>query len=152
MVEPLKRCAVCGVPAGPGTIECTECGSGRFETSKVHREEPPASFDRRDASEEARTVSGARHSPRTAGAEKRNWTDSRDGSEWEINATPILEQQGDGDSVAIGGGGTSYTLRFDSQDSLQLHRLVVSPDVAPRLSELTDSELAELLDEARRFA
>ncbi len=65
----------------------------------------------------------------------RNWTDSRDGSEWEISAIPILKQ-----------------LRFSSQDSLQLHGLVVSSDVASRLSELTDSELAAFLDEARGFA
>ncbi len=79
----------------------------------------------------------------------RNWTDSRDGSEWEINAViPMLGQRGDGDPVPMRDD-TSYTLRFSSQDSLQLHSLVVSPDVASRLSELTDSELAALLDEAR---
>ena len=82
----------------------------------------------------------------------RNWTDSRDGSEWEINAIPMLGQQGDGDPVAMRDDNTSYTLRFSSQDSLQLHGLVVSPDVASRLSELTDSELAALLDEARGWA
>ena len=80
----------------------------------------------------------------------RNWTDSRDGSEWEINAIPMLGQQGDGDPVAMRDD-TSSTVRFSSQDSLQLYGLVVSPDVASRLSELTDSELAALLDEARGF-
>ena len=74
---------------------------------------------------------------------RRNWTDSRDGSEWEIS---------DGDPVAMRDDNTSYTLRFSSQDSLQLHGLVVSSDVASRLSELTDSELAAFLDEARGFA
>ena len=79
-----------------------------------------------------------------------NWTDSRDGSEWEINAIPVQGQQGDGDPVAIIGE-TSYTLRFYSQGSPQIHRLVVSRDVGSRLSELSDAELAELLDEARGF-
>ena len=62
-----------------------------------------------------------------------NWTDWRDGSEWEIKA--IM-------------GETPYTLRFFSHDGA-IHRLVVDPDVGSRLSELSDAELAELLDKAR---
>ena len=68
----------------------------------------------------------------TARRRPMNWTDWRDGSEWEIKA--IM-------------GETPYTLRFFSHDGA-IHRLVVDPDVGSRLSELSDEELAALLDKA----
>ena len=77
----------------------------------------------------------------------RSWTDVRDGSAWEIEATPVQGQQGDGDPFPMTGE-TSYTLRFSSQGG-GIHRLVVDPDVGSRLSELSDEELAGYLDEAR---
>ena len=77
----------------------------------------------------------------------RSWTDSRDGSGWEIEAIPVQPQMGDGDPYPIIGE-TSYTLRFSSQGG-GIHRLVVEPDVGSRLSELSDAELAGYLDAAR---
>ena len=76
-----------------------------------------------------------------------NWTDSRDGLRWEIEAIPVQPQTGDGDPFPIMGE-TSYTLRFSSQGG-GIHRLVVAPDVGSRLSELSDAGLAGYLDEAR---
>ena len=78
---------------------------------------------------------------------KRNWTDSRDGLVWEIEATPLMGQVDPGEAMPMIGE-TSYTLRFSSQGG-GVHRLVVDPDVGSRLSELSDEELAGYLDEAR---
>jgi hypothetical protein len=75
------------------------------------------------------------------------WTDSRDGLAWEIEATPVQPQMGDGDVVPMIGE-TSYTLRFSSQGG-GIHRLVVDADVGSRLVELSDAELAGYLDDAR---
>ncbi len=75
-----------------------------------------------------------------------NWTDSRDGSGWEIEATPVMGRDDPGEAPMI--GETSYILRFSSQGG-GVHRLVVDPDVESRLSELSNVELAELLDAAR---
>ena len=77
----------------------------------------------------------------------RSWADSRDGSEWEIKAIPVQPQMGNGDGPPMVGD-APYTLRFFSHDGA-IHRLVVDPDVGSRLSELSDEELAELLDKAR---
>ena len=41
----------------------------------------------------------------------RSWTDSRDGSEWEIKALPVQPQMGDGDGPPMIGE-APYTLRF----------------------------------------
>ena len=76
----------------------------------------------------------------------RTWTDARDGSVWMIEADPV-ERPGDGDPDPTIGD-MSYTLRFSSQGG-GIHRLVVDPEVASRVSELTSAELAEYLDEAR---
>ncbi len=78
---------------------------------------------------------------------ERNWTDSRDDSEWEVKAIPVQPQMDDGEAFPMIGQ-TSYTLRFASQGGA-IHRLVVDSDVGSRLSELTDAELSELLDAAR---
>ena len=34
--EPTRRCALCGHTPETGVIQCPECGSGVFETTKVH--------------------------------------------------------------------------------------------------------------------
>ena len=78
---------------------------------------------------------------------KRKWTDSRDGSEWEVEAIPRQGQMGPGDPVPMIGE-TPYTLWFSSQDGANYHA-VVDPDVGSRFSDLPDAELAELLDEVR---
>ena len=75
-----------------------------------------------------------------------NWTDSRDGVRWEIEATPMMGQVDPGEVVPMIGE-TPYTLKFSSQGG-GIHRLVVDPDVGSRLSELSDAELAGYLDEA----
>ena len=80
-----------------------------------------------------------------------NWTDSRDDSEWEIEAIPV---RGGSKVTAILYpimGETPCTLRFSSQDG-EICRLPVDSDTGLWLSELSDAELAELLDAARRFA
>ena len=88
---------------------------------------------------------GRRQQP-GGGLVKRNWTDLRDGLVWEIEATPVQPQMGDGEPSPINGE-TVYTLRFSSQGG-GVHRLVVDPDVGSRLGELSDAELAGYLDEA----
>ena len=81
---------------------------------------------------------------------KRNWTDSRDGSEWEIEAIPLMGQVNPGEAVPMIGQ-TSYTLWFSSPGGAS-YQYVVGPDVGSRFSELPDVELAALLDAACRFA
>ncbi len=82
---------------------------------------------------------------------KRNWTDSRDGLEWEIEATPMMGQLESGDAVPMIGETPPYTLWFSSQDGASYYA-VVDPDVGSRLSDLPDPELAAVLDAARRLA
>ncbi len=81
---------------------------------------------------------------------KRNWTDSRDGSDWEIEASPLMGQVNPGEAVPMIGQ-TSYTLWFSSPGGAS-YQYVVDPDVGSRFSELPDVELAALLDAACRFA
>ncbi len=81
---------------------------------------------------------------------KRNWTDSRYGSEWEIEATPLMGQVNPGEAVPMIGQ-TAYTLWFSSPGGAS-YQSVVDPDVGSRFSELLDAELAALLDAARRLA
>ncbi len=78
---------------------------------------------------------------------KRNWTDSRDGTEWEVDAIPIMQQMETGEPVPMIGG-ARYTLWFRSSDG-RSHPSVVGPEIGSRLSELADQELSGLLDEAR---
>jgi hypothetical protein len=77
-----------------------------------------------------------------------NWTDSRDDSEWEIEAVPLMGQVDPGEAVPMIGQ-TPYTLWFSAPDGAS-HRLIVDPDVGSRLSEFLDEELATYLDEARQ--
>ena len=77
---------------------------------------------------------------------KRNWTDSRDGVEWEIKAIALMGGEDPGEAPMI--GETRYTLWFSSQSGA-IHRLVVDRDVGSRLDELSDEDLVKLLDEAR---
>ncbi len=77
---------------------------------------------------------------------KRNWTDSRDGSEWKIKAVALMGREDPGEAPMI--GETRYTLWFSSQDGA-IHRLVVDRDVGSRLDELSGEDLVKLLDEAR---
>ncbi len=78
---------------------------------------------------------------------KRNWTDSRDGTEWEVDAIPIIQQMEPGEPVPMIGG-TRYTLWFRSSDG-RSHPSVVGPEIGSRLSELADLEWSGLLDKAR---
>ncbi len=81
---------------------------------------------------------------------KRDWTDSRDGSEWEVKIVPLQGRIGPGNAFpAI--SETSYALWFSSWGGASYHTIVY-PDVGSRFSEIPDVELAELLDAARRFA
>ncbi len=77
---------------------------------------------------------------------KRNWTDPRDGVEWEIKAIALMGREDPGEAPMI--GETRYTLWFSSQGSPSCS-LVVDRDVGSRLDELTYEDLVELLDEAR---
>ncbi len=79
----------------------------------------------------------------------RNWTDSRDGSEWEVKVVPLQGRMGPGDAFPLIGE-TSYALWFSSPGGAS-HHTTVDPDVGSRFSGLLDAELAELLDEARGF-
>ena len=79
----------------------------------------------------------------------RNWTDSRDGSEWEVKVVPLQGRMGPGDAFPMIGE-TPYAVWFSSQDGTACHT-VVDPEVGSRLSELPDAEVAEFLDEARGF-
>ena len=81
---------------------------------------------------------------------KRNWTDSRDGSEWEVKVVPLQGRMGPGDAFPLIGE-TSYALWFSSPGGAS-YQSVVDPDVGSRFSELLDVELAALLDAARRLA
>ncbi len=81
---------------------------------------------------------------------KRDWTDSRDGSEWEVKVVPLQGRMGPGDAFPMIGE-TPYALWFSSPGGASYHT-TVDPDVGSRFSELTDVELAELLDAARGFA
>jgi hypothetical protein len=76
-----------------------------------------------------------------------HWTDSRDGSEWEIVATPLMGQIDPGDPVPMIGE-TPYALWFSSRFGAS-YSSVVEPDVGSRLSELLDAEMAALLDAAK---
>ncbi len=77
----------------------------------------------------------------------RNWTDSRDGSEWEVKVVPLQGRMGPGDAFPMIGE-TPYAVWFSSQGSPS-RRLVVDRDVGSRLDELSDEDLVKLLDEAR---
>ena len=77
---------------------------------------------------------------------KRNWTDSRDGSEWEVKVVPLQGRMGPGDAFPMIGE-TPYALWFSSPGGASYHT-IVDPDVGPRYSELPDMELAALLDAA----
>ncbi len=77
---------------------------------------------------------------------KRNWTDSRDGSEWKIKAVALMGRKDPGEAPMI--GETRYILWFSSQ-GVARQSLVVDADVGSRLGELSGEDLAKLLDEAR---
>jgi hypothetical protein len=77
----------------------------------------------------------------------RHWTDSRDGSEWEIVATPLMEQVDPGNPDPLMGE-TPYTLWFSSRFGAS-YTSVVEPDVGSRLNELLDAEMAALFDSAK---
>ena len=82
---------------------------------------------------------------------KRDWTDSRDGSEWEVKVVPLQGRMGPGDAFPLIGE-TSYALWFSSPGGASPpHHTIVDPDVGSRFSGLLDAELAEFLDEARGF-
>ena len=81
---------------------------------------------------------------------KRQWTDSRDGSEWEVKVVPLQGRMGPGDGFPMIGE-TSYTLWFSSPGGTSYHT-IVDPADGSRFSELPDAQLAEFLDAARGFA
>ena len=81
--------------------------------------------------------------------DRRNWNDSRDGSEWETKVVPLQGRMGPGDAFPMIGE-TLYALWFSSPGGASYHT-IVDPDVGSQFGELSDMELAELLDAARGF-
>ncbi len=76
----------------------------------------------------------------------RIWTDDRDGIEWTIEAIPMAQQLKPGERIPMIGE-TPYTIWLRASGESIRH--VVTPDVGSRLSSMSESELAALLDKVR---
>ena len=79
----------------------------------------------------------------------RHWIDDRDGTEWEVEAVPMMARQQPGKPVAMIGE-TYFHLWFRSGDQV-VFQLVVDPETGSRLDQFTEEELATLRDRARGF-
>lgn len=79
-------------------------------------------------------------------AMRREWADSRDGSRWEIRATPIGSILDRGEAPPMESDGLGLDFRSVDRAGLWYHAR--APD-ATSLAQLSDPQLARLLDEAR---
>ena len=77
---------------------------------------------------------------------RRTWIDPRDGLRWEIAAVPVMERAIPFDPEAMVGEPTSTLVMRTAGAS---HAYIVEPVIGVRISNLSNSEIAALLDEAR---
>jgi hypothetical protein len=75
-----------------------------------------------------------------------NWSDSRDGIEWEVEGVPMMQEVKPGGSIPMMDE-VSWRVWFRRKNAV--HDVRVEAQVAMHLEDASDHELQKLLDRAR---